>query len=151
VVDSVSNRNEYRKSSWGVKGDRRVRLTASPPTSVIRLYRKSFSLDVSQPYGPPRPVTGIAKPFTSVISEDAAQHALKLKYVTMLVILWAFLKFPSRVHNSNHSLCVILTKESDLSLIMWPSLQKICHSLFRHGSHYIPHASRYLSSVVVHP
>jgi hypothetical protein len=50
----------------------------------------------------------------------------------------------------------ILTKESYLSAehthIMWPSLQKICHSLVEaYGHHYIPHASHYLSSVLVVP
>jgi hypothetical protein len=61
------NRNEYqkhlKKCFWGVKCGWCVRLTTLPPSTIL-LSRQCGILNISQPFRPPRPVTGITLLFT---------------------------------------------------------------------------------------
>jgi hypothetical protein len=62
-----------------------VGLTSSPP-SVSLLSRKCGSLDVSQPYGTPRPVRGIALPYLEHDLRALYFFTSEVRTPTMLVI-----------------------------------------------------------------
>jgi hypothetical protein len=80
----------------GVKRCRSVRLTSYLP-SVSQWSRKCGILNISQTYGPPRPVSGIALPFLRSRNTSASvEMGLELEGQGSILILSYFLSSPQR-------------------------------------------------------
>jgi hypothetical protein len=70
----------------GVKGSRPARKADNSPPPVSLLSARYGSLDASQPYGPPRTVTGIDLTFFTAICEPTVY---KIWEPRRLTTLWA--------------------------------------------------------------
>jgi hypothetical protein len=103
-IYSISNKNKYdrqkHKCFWDVERGRYVRLTASSPF-VGRLSRQHGILNITEPWRPPRPVTGLVLHLYiyDVRTSEETHYRPPRPVTEIALLLYMWLMYTHRKHS----------------------------------------------------